>query len=139
MKRNLLFNKAYILIIEDQPMTEIQMGNIFGYHFIIRRTVYGATDLLTRNAGNIQLIIIDDMVRNSIKIIKDIRSRYKSIPVYFMTSNDLLKFEALKNGVTGFIPEPFDVNSLKSVFAKHCDLLEGGLPVNKSDKRVLVR
>jgi len=120
-------SEAAILVIEDQPMTKRQMENMFGYQFIIRKTGYKAKDLLSKHGGNIRLIIIDDFVKNSIQTLKAIRLLDKSTPVYLMTSHDYLKIEAKQNGATGFIPEPFDVDSFKRIFQKHRDVLEGCL------------
>ena len=117
-------NEGAILIVEDKPMTKEHMEDVYGHKFIVQQTERDAMRTLVKTDVVINLIVLDDFVYNSIGALNKFRSISKTIPIFMMTSCPNLKREAIKCGVTGFIAEPFDIESFQDVFNRYCSCKE---------------
>jgi DNA-binding NtrC family response regulator len=112
-------NKGPILLIEEEPLTEKEMETILPYTFIIKKTIKDSIAVLN-NTDTISLIIIDDLIKDPLKLIALIRKRTNFIPIFMMTSSLSMKTKAIKTGITGFIYPPFDVEEIEKVLSIYC-------------------
>jgi two-component system chemotaxis response regulator CheY len=117
--------KKNILIVDDSlSIREIVRMSLEDEDYIVHVGVDGKDALKFFDGKRFDLIITDLHMPNldGFGLIREIRAReeYKYVPVLFLTTetNNELKLKAKKEGATGWLQKPFDVDKLKRTVNK---------------------
>ncbi len=117
--------KKNILIVDDSlSIREIVRMSLEDEDYIVYVGVDGKDALKFFDGKRFDLIITDLHMPNldGFGLIREIRAReeYKYVPVLFLTTetNNELKLKAKKEGATGWLQKPFDVDKLKRTVNK---------------------
>jgi two-component system chemotaxis response regulator CheY len=117
--------KKNILIVDDSlSIREIVRMSLEDEDYIVYVGVDGKDALKFFDGKRFDLIITDLHMPNldGFGLIREIRAReeYKYVPVLFLTTetNSELKLKAKKEGATGWLQKPFDVDKLKRTVNK---------------------
>lgn len=105
--------KRYILIVEDEEINQIMLGNALQEYYDILYAADGieALEQIKTHKEELALVLLDlQMPRmNGMEVLKVMREEdeFKDIPVLVMTADQSAEIECLKIGATDFIPKPY--------------------------------
>ena len=115
-------SKRTMLIVDDEEVNRLLLGNIFNNDYIILEAEDGeqAWDILQENKDIISIILLDLMMpkMNGFDVIKHMQSdpATSQIPVIVLTSEKSMEVECLRLGAADFISKPYDMPEI--IFAR---------------------
>ena len=115
-------SKRTMLIVDDEEVNRLLLGNIFNNDYIILEAEDGeqAWDILQENKDIISIILLDLMMpkMNGFDVIKNMQSdpATAQIPVIVLTSEKSMEVECLRLGAADFISKPYDMPEI--IFAR---------------------
>ena len=123
--------KRQILIVEDEPVNQLMLGNMLSNGFELLYAMDGveALEQIKANSDGLALVLLDlQMPRMSgmevLKVMRDERE-YKDIPVIVVTADQSAEVECLKYGAIDFIPKPYpDVEIVRARVNRCIELSE---------------
>jgi DNA-binding response OmpR family regulator len=106
-----------VLIVEDEPRISsfIEKGlNANGFSTSV--TPSGQDGLILANSGEFDLLILDIGLpdRDGLDVLRDLRTRNKSLPVIILTARDAVpeKVQGLEGGADDYMTKPFSFEEL---------------------------
>lgn len=123
--------KRQILIVEDEPVNQLMLGNMLSNGFELLYALDGveALEQIKAHGDGIALVLLDlQMPRMSgmevLKVMRD-EKEYKDIPVIVVTADQSAEVECLKYGAIDFIPKPYpDVEIVRARVNRVIELSE---------------
>ena len=115
-------SKRTMLIVDDEEVNRLLLGNIFNNDYIILEAEDGeqAWNILQEKKDLISIVLLDLMMpkMNGFDVIKHIKSdpATSQIPVIVLTSEKSMEVESLRLGAADFISKPYDMPEI--IFAR---------------------
>jgi DNA-binding NtrC family response regulator len=110
-----------ILIVDDEPLIIEVLAEHFRTSYEVETASSGTEALAAVLRQRPDLVLLDiNMPRmNGLEVLKDVKKIDDSIAVIVVTANEQVEVaaDALKNGVFGYVPKPFDFRYLDHMVA----------------------
>jgi DNA-binding NtrC family response regulator len=110
-----------ILIVDDEPLIIEVLAEHFRTSYEVETASSGTEALAAVLRQRPDLVLLDiNMPRmNGLEVLKDVKKIDDSIAVIVVTANEQVEVaaDALKNGIFGYVPKPFDFRYLDHMVA----------------------
>ena len=135
--RSVLVEKSYILIVEDEDINLMMLGNMLQGEYDLLYASDGAEALeqIREHQDEIAIVLLDlQMPRMSgmevLKVMKE-ESELAGIPVIVLTADQSAEVECLKVGAMDFIPKPYPSPEIVQARVNRC--------IELSEKRNIIQ
>lgn len=129
--------KRYVLIVEDEPVNQMILGQMIGddYDLLYASNGTEALEQIRKNLDDLSLVLLDlQMPQMSgmevLKIMKE-EAELSDIPVIVMTADQSAEVDCLKIGAIDFIPKPYPNTEIIRARVNRC--------IELSEKRSIIQ